>query len=59
MLPVELAMIRNTAKLDKHRETLWLGAVWDRSNNVFGRTLVHLFAVRSVVQVSGRKHNDF
>ena len=59
MLPGELAMVRNKAKADKHRETLWLGAVWDRNNNVFGRTLVHLFAIRSVVQVSGRKHKDF
>lgn len=44
-----------SAKTDTHRERLWLGAVWDCSDNVFGRTLVPLFAGTRALQVSGRK----
>ncbi len=38
---------------------MWLGGVWDCSDNVFGRTLVTLLAGTRVVQVCGRKWDGF
>ena len=59
MLPRELAMIHNRAKTDRHCKRLCLRAVWDCSNNAFGRTLVTLFAGMHVVQVYGTKEDEF